>query len=517
MPMLPRWLLRLRARPASSRLAVPCIVSESSASSGTSIGFTAWVRTFFAVLALAIPLAVASDLPDLGDASRGVLSAPQERRIGEEVMREVRNDRAFLDDAELNAYLENLGYRLISGSPDTRIAFQFFVMQDPSVNAFALPGGFIGVHTGLMATAQTESELAAVIAHEIAHVTQGHIARLVSNQQQAQIGSMVAMALALLAARSNPQLAQGAIVGSQAALVQSQLNFTRDMEREADRVGLGILERGGFDVRGMSSFFERLQRSNRTVETAAPAYLRTHPMTTERIADALNRVEAMPYRQVRDDPEFQFVRARLRAGQGAPRDAVQAFDSELKRRAFASEAAHRYGLVFALIRNREYVRAQQELKALRAVAPKIALIEALEGDLLVSSGNLQGAAVFFPGALAQFPRYRALVYDQAEVLIRLGRTEAALKLVSEQLQYFPSDYRLYQFQARAYSVLGRGLAQGRALAEANILLGNIRLAIDQLQTGLKAADGDFYELSAAEARLRELRTLQAQQPGQKKG
>ena len=471
-------------------------------------------RALTLAAALAVPLAGASDLPDLGDASRTVLSAAQERRIGEEVMRQVRLDRTFLDDAELANYLDTIGYRLAANSPDNRIAFEFFMVDEPTVNAFALPGGFIGVHTGLIATAQTESELAAVLAHEIAHVTQGHIARLVAGQQQVQIGSMIAMALALLAARSNPQLAQGAIVGAQAAVVQSQLNFTRDMERDADRVGLQILERSGFDVRGMAAFFERLQRSTRVIDSTAPAYLRTHPMTTERIADTLNRIDGIPYRQVRDDPEFQFVRARLRAAQGAPRDAVATFDAGLKQRAFASEAAQRYGLVYALLRNREFGRALQELRALRAVAPRLALIESLEGDVLVSAGNLKAAAAFYPGALAAFPRYRPLVYDYGDVLIRIGRAPEALALATEQLQFFPSDHRLYFMQARAHAALGRVLAQGRAQAEANVRLGNLALAIEQLQIGLKAADGDFFELSSAEARLRELR---AQQAAQKKG
>ncbi|MBC7780155.1 MAG: M48 family metallopeptidase [Proteobacteria bacterium] len=466
-------------------------------------------RALILAIAVAVPLAGASELPDLGDASRALLSSAQERRLGNEVMREVRADRTFFDDAELTAYLGNLGYRLLSSSPDSRISFEFFVMQDVAVNAFALPGGYIGVHTGLMATAQTESELAAVIAHEIAHVTQGHIARLVSGQQQAQVGSIVAMAIALLAARSNPQLAQGAIVGAQAAFVQSQLNFTRDMEREADRLGLVILERAGFDVRGMSSFFERLQRSTRALDSTAPAYLRTHPMTTERIADALNRIDALPYRQVRDDPEFQFIRARLRAAQGPAREAVQIFDSGLRQRAFSNEAAQRYGLIVALMRTREYARAQVELKALRAMGPTLALVDALEGDLLLASGNLKSAATFYPAALGNHPRYRPLVYDYADVLIKLDRAGDALKLATDHLQYFPSDHRLYFIQARAYASLGRGLAQGRAQAEANVLLGNLGLAIEQLQNGLKAADGDFFELSASEARLRELRALQA--------
>lgn len=465
--------------------------------------------------AISIPLAGASELPDLGDASRGVLSVAQERQLGIEVMREVRNDRSFLDDAELNAYLANLGYRLASNSPDARIAFEFFVMDDRMINAFALPGGFIGVHTGLMATAQSESELAAVIAHEIAHVTQGHIARLVANQQQAQLGSIVAMALALLAARSNPQLAQGAIIGAQAAVVQSQLNFTRDMERDADRVGLAILERSGFDVRGMSSFFERLQRATRSFETSAPAYLRTHPMTTERIADALNRIDALPYRQVRDDPEFQFIRTRLIAMQGTAREAVQTFDNGLRQGAYINEAAQRFGLVHALMRNRDYARAQKELRALRPIAPRLPLIDALEGDLLVASGNLKGAAAFYRTALAEHPRYRALIYDYADLLVRTGQPREALALATDALQYYPSDHRLFFIQARAHADLGRVLAQGRAQAEANVLLGNRALAIEQLQNALRAGDGDFFELSAAESRLRELRAQQP--PGKGKG
>jgi len=290
--------------------------------------------------------------------------------------------------------------------------------------------------------------------------------------------------------------------------VQSQLNFTREMERDADRVGLSILERSGFDVRGMSSFFERLQRATRSFETSAPAYLRTHPMTTERIADALNRIDALPYRQVPDAPEFQFIRTRLLAMQGAPRDAVASFDAGLKQRAYISEAAQRFGLVHALMRNREYARAQQELRALRTIAPRLPMIDALEGDLLVATGNLKGAAALYQAARLEHPRYLALVYDHADVLIRLGRPAEALRLATDSLRDFPTDHRLFFLQARAYSELGRVLAQGRAQAEANVLLGNRALAIEQLQNALKVGDGDFFELSAAESRLRELRAQQ---------
>lgn len=468
------------------------------------------LRALLVMTALAMPLAGASELPDLGDASRAVLSAPQERQLGVAVMREVRADRAYADDAESNAYLDTLGYRLASSSPDARIGFEFFLMQDPTINAFALPGGFIGVHSGLIIAAQTESELASVLAHEIAHVTQGHIARLVAGQQQAQLGSLVAMGIALLAARSNPQAAPGLLVGAQAAAIQAQLNFTRDMERDADRVGLTILERAGFDTRAMASFFERLQRSTRVADSTLPAYLRTHPVTTERIADALNRVEGQPYRQVREDPDFQMLRARLRALDGSPVEAVRFFDAGLRQRTYASEAAQRYGLVLALARNREFARARRELVSLQAIAPGRAMVAALEGDVLVAAGELDAALAYYPRALAEHPRYRPLVYDHAELLLRARQPDGVLALTREQLQLHPNDYRLHALQARAHGLSGRVLAQNRAQAEASLLLGNLPRAVEQLQAGLKAGDGDFFELSAAEARLRELRARLAE-------
>lgn len=468
------------------------------------------LRVLLVMAALAMPLAGASELPDLGDASRAVLSAQQERQLGVAVMREVRADRAYADDAEANAYLDALGYRLAASSPDARLGFEFFLMQDPTINAFALPGGFIGVHSGLILAAQTESELASVLAHEIAHVTQGHIARLVAGQQQAQLGSLVAMGVALLAARSNPQAAPGLLIGAQAAAIQSQLNFTRDMERDADRVGLSILDRAGFDTRAMASFFERLQRTTRLADATLPAYLRTHPMTTERIADALNRIESVPYRQVREDPDFQMLRARLRALDGAPVDAVRAFDTGLRERTYASEAAQRYGLVLALARARDYPRARRELETLRVLAPQRAMVAALEGDLLVAAGDIAGALAFYPRALSAHPGYRPLVYDYAELLLRAKRAEAALALTRDQLAVYPNDFRFHALQARAHALAGRVLAQNRAQAEANVLLGNLPRAIEQLQAGLKAGDGDFFELSAAEARLRELRARLAE-------
>jgi beta-barrel assembly-enhancing protease len=237
-------------------------------------------RYFFAIL-LFIPTVMAQGLPELGEAAQSAFTPAQERQLGQSIMREARADPAFYDDAEATDYVAAVGNRLAARGADTRQSFEFFMMRDPQINAFAMPGGKIGVHTGLIVAAQSESEMAGVLGHEIAHVTQRHIARMVSNQQASQWVSLASFAIALLAARSNSQVSQAVMAAGPALAVQQQLNFSRDFEREADRMGLQMLEKAGFDPRGMELFFERLQRATRLYEGGAPSYLRTHPLTYE--------------------------------------------------------------------------------------------------------------------------------------------------------------------------------------------------------------------------------------------
>ena len=212
------------------------------------------------------------------------------------------------------------------------MGFQFFAINDLSINAFAMPGGFIGVHVGLLLAVQTESELAGVLAHEVSHVTQRHIARQIFQSKKLSMASMVAMGLSLLAARSSPQGAMAAISTTQAGAIAAQLAYSRDFEREADRLGFDILRRAGYDVRGMSGFFARLQQSTRQYENNATAYLRTHPLSGERMSDMQNREQPVAYRQVADSQDFQLVRARVRALQGRPSDAVREFETFLRDR-----------------------------------------------------------------------------------------------------------------------------------------------------------------------------------------
>ncbi len=467
-------------------------------------------------LAFLAPFALAEGLPDLGEASRSDLSPQMERRIGESIMRDIRlREPAYVDDVEIAAYLNSLGARLSAATPEAGLNFEFFALRDVTLNAFALPGGFIGVHSGLILAAQTESELAGVLGHEMAHVTQKHLARLMGKQNQAQVAQWLAMAVAILAARSSPDASQAALVAGTAAGVQTMLNYTRDFEREADRVGIQTLERAGFDVRGMASFFERMQKFGRLYENNAPGYLRTHPLTTERISDMEHRILQAQYRQVTDSAEFQLVRAKLRAGLGAPGDAVADFEAQLQERKYLSEMAARYGLAVALMRAKQYLPAEREVAELRRLRVVSPMIDTLATDLKKAQGDMVGALKLYREARVRHSRNKALLYGQIDALLADGRPQEALKTAAEELQLTPSDAALHGLQAKSYAALGRHLQQHRAQAELYVLQGQLVAAIQQLELAQKAGDGDFFEHSQVDARLRELRARHAEEMRQK--
>ncbi|MGD9952091.1 MAG: M48 family metalloprotease [Burkholderiales bacterium] len=457
--------------------------------------------------------ASAQPLPELGDAAGAAIAPQVERRIGEAIARDIRfRNPSYVDDAEINDYLDSLGRRLLAASAQARqgFEFEFFAVRDAAINAFALPGGFVGVHTGLLLAAGNESELASVLAHEIAHVTQRHIARQIGAQQQMQLPSMVALAAAILLGASRPDLAAGAAAAAQGGVIQQQLNYTRDFEREADRIGYRMLLEAGFDVRAMPGFFEKMQRYSRLGDDGSvPSYLRTHPMTTERIADAQGRAEHAPYRQYMDSLDFHLARAKLRAEAGEPLDAVATLAGAVRDRRYANEAAARYGLVVAQLRARQVAEAQGGLESLRATGAASPMIEALAARVQQAAGDEAGALATLRQALQRYPGRLPLVYELAQALQRTGQQKAALAVLQESVRRHPDDARLRALQAQSYAALGKRLLQHQAQAELYVLHGSMPAAIEQLQLAQSAGDGDFYELSAVEARLRELRARHA--------
>jgi predicted Zn-dependent protease len=468
------------------------------------------LRTLLA-FALAIQPVAAADLPDLGEVSRQYFSDQEEQALGRAIMRDVYADPRYLDDPEIETYLNQLGYKLVSVSTRNQREFNFFVVNDPTINAFAMPGGNIGVHTGLLLAAQSESELASVVAHEISHVTQDHIARMIASQSQSYWPTMAALAVALLAARSNPNIASAAIASTQAYSIQNQLNYSRDYEREADRLGYEMLTRGGFDPRGMSGFFNRLERANRFYDSSAPAYLRTHPLTTDRIADMQARSEAAPYQQVEDSLDFQLVRARLHAQENSPQDAVLATRSALKEKRYSSETAARYGLATALLRARQFREAEAEVEKLLATKQVHPMIQQLAARSALAAGNPALALQRYQAGSAAHPVYRPLQLGLIEALLAASRSKEALAQVDQQLALYPLDRRLWRLAAQTHAQLGNRLLSHRAQAEAAALSGNLVAAIEQISLGIKAGDGSFYELSAAEARRREWQEVEKSQ------
>jgi predicted Zn-dependent protease len=454
-------------------------------------------------------------LPELGDPSQAFLSGAQERKLGESVIRQIRGSGAYLNDPEVNGYLNELGNRLVTAIPGAPFDFEFFAVSDPAINAFALPGGFVGVNTGLIVLAQTESELASVLGHEITHVTQHHIARSIGNQRDAMLASLAALAAAILASRSRSSssgdMASAAIASAQGLAIQSQINFTRQNEEEADRLGFERTYVAGFDPNAMASFFARLQKAAIWFEGSTPSYFHDHPETYQRIAEAQARAYSKPFRQVPDSLDFQMVRALLKSYEGTPRDAVFFFREAIAERKFNSEIAVHYGLVASLLRAQDLKAAQAELATLEKTAPPHPMIEGIAGQILMQSGQLKAAIARYQAALARYPGKMQLVYDYPEALLKDNQPSKAASFLSEQLQRFPTDGPLHQTAARAYAALGKQLLEHQHQAEFYAWQGNLKAAVFQLELAVKAGDGDFYQLSGAESRLRAVRQELADQ------
>ena len=469
---------------------------------------------FIAALIAAAPRAWAqSSLPDLGGSGDSALSPQMERRLGESIIREMRREPQFIDDPEISEYLGTIGTRLTQAA-GARQDFEFFAVRDASINAFALPGGFVGVHTGLINAAETESELASVLGHEIAHVTQRHIARMIGQQKQMQIPVLAALAAAVLLGRSRPDLASGATAGVQAAAASAQLSYSREYERDADRVGLQSLVTAGFDPRAMAAFFEKMQRAQRVSDDSTlPGYLRTHPINIERIADAQNRVANLPYKQHPDSAEFHLVRAKLRAEAGDPHDALAHFERSVREGRYANETAARYGLVTALLRVRRNDDASAEMARLRASAKTAGvsspMLDTLDARVHEALNDRAGAEKLLSEARERSPYSRPLLYAYVSVLQDASRHEEAARALSDAVRTYPGDPRLRALQSRSYAALGKRLLQHQAQGEYYALQGAFPSAIEQLQLARTAGDGDFYQLSVVDARLKELRAQQS--------
>jgi predicted Zn-dependent protease len=478
------------------------------------------------VAALAVSLVVAAppalpqfdNLPRLGDASDEDLSPTAERRLGEAIMREVRRDASVSDDVEITDYLNRLGSRLTGTAAASGQSFELFLVLDGTLNAFALPGGYIGVHSGLILATQTESELASVLSHEMGHVTQRHIARMLSQQRQSSIGMLAALVLAALAARSNPQAAMGAATMAMGAQQQQMLSFSRDAEREADRVGIETLRESGFDPNGMVAFFGRMQQATRIYESSAPAYMRSHPLTAERIADMQARVQEERYRQRPDSVDFRLVRAKLRALAVPTVDGLSSartqFERQLREKTTPDEVASWYGIAVAAVAQRDFPAADRAIAETRSrLAEGHPFVERLAAEARLRAGDAAGALSIAQRASARFPRARALSHLQAQAMLALRDFDKAAAYLQGQLAVYRSDPVLWRLLAQAENGAGRPALAHRAAAEDYALVGGWPAAIEQLKLAQKSGALDFYTASQIDARIKELQAEYTREQG----
>jgi beta-barrel assembly-enhancing protease len=457
------------------------------------------------LLALPIPALSANsiNLPDLGDASAAVISPAQERRLGEDFMRHARQSLAFSDDPEISDYLQTLGQRLVAHTDDPGMTFHFFVVNDPIINAFAVPGGYIGVDTGLILATENESELASVLAHEISHITQRHIPRMLAESQQTTLPTMAAMLAAVLLAGHG---GGAAVALTSATLAQKGINFTRANEEEADRIGIHLLAGSGFDPRAMPAFFERMQQLNRVNETNLPPFLLDHPVTTARIADARNRAEQYPYRQVPDSLSFQLVRAKLRAtAPGDPAETVRTFAANLEDKKTTHMEVERYGYAVALLRAHRYDSARAETQRLVERAPTNPFYRILQARIELAAGHMETGLRLYADSYKRDPSYYPLAVDYARALVSADRAQAAEPILRVSLKQRPDDPALYKLLSESLAAAGRDAESHQALAEYYYLNGNPNAAITQLQMAGRQAGNNFYLQSSVEARIQAIK------------
>jgi beta-barrel assembly-enhancing protease len=452
-----------------------------------------------------------NDLPDIGSPASSSLTIDDEYRIGLQVVRQLRDEGQIIEDPEATEYLNSLGSRIVAqASGDSSQRFSFFFVRDDSINAFALPGGFIGVNYGLVLATRNESQLAGVLAHEIAHVTQRHIARRIHSQGRQSIGTMAAILAAILigAATGSSDAALGGISVAQGAAMQQQINFTRANENEADRVGMGFLASAGFDPYGMPDFFETIGR--RTTITAAnrdalPEILQSHPVAANRIAES--RARAAQFKDVHPSAEsvsYQITRERLRVLSTPPEDNVRRYYSE-RREQQDQTPGERYGEALA---GYQSGNARASLDAFFALAhdyPQVPMLQSTLGQALMAAGETDEALATYRSALALSPRNIPLTMRYAEALLKANQAKTAHAVLLDLFNNVAPTPEQIRFTALAASSAGDTADAAYYMSEYHIATGNLPLSVSQLEMALGVPGITGVQRSRFQARLDEVR------------
>lgn len=463
------------------------------------------------ILLVSLPSVAQTDrlaLPDMGASADTILSRKEEEEYAKALVRQMRAYEVLNEDPLITAFFDDMGYRLVANSDRPDKSFTFVVIDIDVVNAFAAPGGVVALYSGLILAADDENEVAGVVAHEIAHVTQQHIYRAIENAQAMSIPLMLAMVGLILVAGGGGDAIQGALMGGQALAQQNMINFTRQNEAEADRIGITTLSNSGYDPRGMGEFFEKMNRITRAMGEGPPEYLRTHPVTISRIAEADGRAQNMPIPPASDGRDFYLIQARLRAlGEPYPTKALEHFEY-LKQRADLNEAqgdALDYGIAISLQRQGKYQEARRILLNLMERGKHLAY-EIQLADLDLASGHSAAALDRLAGLYHSFPGNNAISMEYSRALLHDGdeiQAETASVILRQQILSRNEDPSLYALYARASNEAGNTVRAKEAIAESYYLRGGVHEAVLQLQELIQRDDLDYYERARVTARLNE--------------
>ena len=444
-------------------------------------------------------------LPDLGDTSGQIFSPQQDRALGKEFMRQIRQEGLVLDDDEASSYLKNLGHRVAMQSENPGHSFTFFLVNDTRINAFAGPGGYIGTNVGLFTAAETESELAGVLAHEIAHVTQRHLARAFDTASKMSLTNTAALLAAILIGTQDGAAGAAALHAASALSLQQQINFTRANEKEADRVGIRALADAGFDPQGMAGFFEKLQKNARLYGTQPPEFLSTHPVTTDRIAEALSRAAEYPDAKASDELQFQLIRTKLRVASYENPHQVLADFQRFHGKSGGKTAVERYEFALLSEATKDYSEAQRVMQQLHRDDPDRLAYRLALGRIFSNAGELALAADIYKSSLELYPGETTVILPYAGTLMAAGRNEAAYTLLARSSNADPENPKIYKLLAQAAGNNGLKLQTHTAMAEYYYLNGYTPQAVEQMKLAEKTPHLTDYEAARIAARLATLK------------
>ena len=449
------------------------------------------------------------ELPDFGDSSGAIISPAQERKLGENFVRQLRKLAPLVTDPEVEDYIQQLG-RSLSDHTDYHNEFEFFVIDSNVVNAFAVPGGFVAFHTGLILRTENESELASVMGHEIVHVTQRHGARGIEAGRRMNMPAMAAMFAAIALTAIDPEAGAAAIMATQAAAQQFQINFTRSNEKEADALGIRLVAAAGYDTRKMADFFEKMQRASRFTDPGLiPEYLRTHPITVNRIAEARGRAERIRPSVIREDSyQYHLVKAKLEVrAQFDPAEAVSIFEYKLKNKDYVHREVARYGYALALSEAGHFKKAQSEISDLVQDYPTVVPFHLAAGAIESKVRKYDQAITHFRKAYTLEPENRAAVYGYVDSLLNIKSSANAKKVLSNYGLSDRRDPKYYNLLAKAESGLGDEVNSFTATAEYYLSVGEYAHAAEQLRLARRTKTLSNYQRQKIIYRLGQIEKL----------